>query len=223
MPVSYSTFRTTQIGPLSNLDQIVKKHACTYYRRPIPQHQIFALEQVKNFIIQKDLPIIIDSGCGTGLSSELLAQQYPNHWVIGFDKSQDRLSRMRKTSPPNCLVVRADLIDMWRLLLQQNWPITHHFIFFPNPWPKASQVKRRFHAHPVFSCMIKLAAYLELRTNWKIYADEFFEALKILGHDASLENKSDSSYMTLFEKKYQESSSQIYIIKSLRPAQNINY
>ena len=55
------------------------------------------------------------------------------------------------------------------------------FLFFPNPWPKAySEIKRRFHAHPVFATMASLAPCLELRTNWRIYAEECAVALSIL-------------------------------------------
>ena len=217
MKTSYNLFSTTQTGPALGLEKIVQKHARTLYLKPIASHQTQVLELARAFIKQQEKPIILDSGCGTGLSSTLLAQLYPDHCVLGFDKSKARLSRLRGPLPNNCLILRADLIDMWRLLAEQKWEITQHYMFFPNPWPKASQIKRRFHAHPVFSTMAGLASSFELRTNWRIYADECALALGILGHAVSIQKKSDSSYMTLFEKKYVESGSQIFIVKSVRP------
>jgi tRNA G46 methylase TrmB len=203
--------------------QIVKRQATTIYKKPILAHQIEVFNLVKKFINQRAQPIILDSGCGTGLSTTLLAEQYPDHSIIGFDKSIARLSRLRQKIPDNCSLYRADLIDIWRLIAEQNWPIAKHFIFFPNPWPKASQIKRRFHAHPVFATMAALAPELELRTNWKIYADEFKIALEILGHKAQVLTKSDHSFMTLFEKKYLEHQCPIFILKSSRSTQDINY
>lgn len=214
MPVVYDRFVSTQKGPAPRLAQIVQHHACTAYRKPISAHQFQAFEILKNFIGRASKPLIIDSGCGTGLSTYNLAREFPDSLVIGIDKSFKRLSRLSGTLPDNALVLRADLIDMWRLLAQERLDISHHFMFFPNPWPKTTQLKRRFHAHPVFATMVGLAPYFELRTNWSIYAEECALALKILGRNSTLSLKSDMSYMTLFEKKYLESHCPIFIIKS---------
>jgi tRNA G46 methylase TrmB len=216
MNPSYTYFKTTQRGAHSALHHIIHHHRQTVYHKPIADHQVQAFKSVNNFINQDERPIILDSGCGTGLSSVLLAQKYPDHLVIGFDKSKGRLARLITTKPSNCFILRADAIDFWRLLSEHQWPIAKHFLFFPNPWPKASQLKRRFHAHPVFSVMANLSPYLELRTNWLIYAEECVLALRILGHDAYMHEKDDGNFMSLFEKKYLESKCPIYIIKSYK-------
>lgn len=41
-------------------------------------------------------PVILDSGCGTGRSTRHLATLYPDHWVIGVDRSFVRLTRNNK-------------------------------------------------------------------------------------------------------------------------------
>jgi tRNA-dihydrouridine synthase C len=38
-------------------------------------------------------PLILDAGCGVGHSTIQLARAFPDHWVIGVDQSEDRLSR----------------------------------------------------------------------------------------------------------------------------------
>jgi tRNA G46 methylase TrmB len=38
-------------------------------------------------------PLILDAGCGVGHSTIQLAREFPDHWVIGVDQSEDRLSR----------------------------------------------------------------------------------------------------------------------------------
>lgn len=213
MKALYSSFKTTQSTVANSLVNTVLRHAKTPYLRPIPKHQQEALSLLLSFVKQEDRPIVIDSCCGTGLSTALLAERFPDHFVVGIDKSIARLSRSPALSSSNYILIRGDVIDLWRLLSQENLPITHHFLFFPNPWPKATQLKRRFHAHPVFSTMAKLAPYFEMRTNWDIYALECQEALGTLGLKASLEIKKDQSYISLFEKKYQAASCSIYVVK----------
>lgn len=212
MTAQYQNFITKQNGSHHHLIDIVEKHAETAYLRPIPTHQQAAFAKIMQFAKAIDRPLIIDSGCGTGLSTRKLAERYPDHGVIGIDKSVARLERAPSTNLTNCLLVRGDVIDLWRLLAFEQLPITHHYLLFPNPWPKAEHVKRRFYAHPVFHTMVHLAPYFELRTNWQIYADECVIALRILGQQPEIRTKTDSDYMTLFEKKYLEASCPVYLV-----------
>jgi tRNA (guanine-N7-)-methyltransferase len=39
--------------------------------------------------------LILDAGCGVGHSTIQLARAFPDHWVIGVDQSEDRLSRKK--------------------------------------------------------------------------------------------------------------------------------
>ena len=212
---SYDIFKSTQQGPAKNLGNMVERHLRSPYLRPIPAHQYAAFALLHNFVGQDVRPIIIDSCCGTGLSTARLAEQFPQHFVIGIDKSQKRLSRKAPSTSSNFLLLRADVIDMWRLLRSSDLLITHHYLFFPNPWPKATQIKRRFYAHPVFFSMATLAPYFEMRTNWQIYAEECQIAFSLLGRHATIELKNDAQYYTLFEKKYMQTLCKIFIFKSL--------
>ena len=75
---------------------------------------------------------------------------------------------------------RADVIDIWRMIKASDLESLKNTIcFIPNPWPKKDQLKRRWHGHPVFPEMISLCDHIELRTNWRIYAEEFKQALEI--------------------------------------------
>jgi tRNA (guanine-N7-)-methyltransferase len=212
MTNKYQNFITQQTSPHPNLVKIVKHHINTKFLRPLPNHQINTFQQIQCFINSKPGPIILDSGCGTGLSTQKLAEIFSDHVVVGIDKSMARLARANKPSPQNCLLIRGNLIDLWRLMSKNGLQIKRHYLFFPNPWPKASQIKRRFHAHPVFETMVFLSDYLELRTNWRIYAEELIDALQILGQKPICTIKTDNQFMTFFEKKYMESNNPIYII-----------
>ncbi|HXW53590.1 MAG TPA: methyltransferase domain-containing protein, partial [Myxococcota bacterium] len=195
----YQSFRTKKISA-RKLVGLVVKHATTTFQRPFPDHQIDAFNQIAAFLARVDLPLIIDSGCGTGLSSQKLATLFPDHAVVGIDKSENRLQRAIKPLAKNLLLVRGELSDLWRLLASAELSVARHYLLFPNPWPKACQIKRRFYAHPVFKTMASLAPYFELRTNWLVYAEECALALTILGHNPVLSIKTDRTHLTLFEK-----------------------
>ncbi|MGB1138124.1 MAG: methyltransferase, partial [Luminiphilus sp.] len=75
---------------------------------------------------------------------------------------------------------------------------------YPNPWPKASQFKRRVHGHGAFPVLARLGGSLEMRTNWAIYAQEFAEAAALIGCGGRVDAFAPEAPMTLFEKKYQQ-------------------
>ncbi len=206
-------FFSSQSGPHHDLPELIERYKSAIFKRPIPniQHQAFA--RIMTFFAARRRPLIIDSGCGTGMSTINLAKLHGDHDVIGIDKSADRLSRAdTKDAPTNMLLVRADLIDLWRLLAHAQLPITHHYVLHPNPWPKIGQVKRRFYAHPVFASMLKIAPYLEVRTNWRIYAEELVMALKMYGQQPLITVKTDKCHLSLFEKKYLEAGMEIFVV-----------
>ena len=68
--------------------------------------------------------------------------------------------------------------------------------------------------------MLKLAPNTEVRTNWKIYLDEFAQAAAILGYKTStVEEFVPKNAISRFEKKYMESGARLYrlIVKRLPP------
>lgn len=213
MIIRYQSFKTAQISVHPSLVTTVKKYAKSEFLRPIPSHQLDVFLTIEQFIKKTTAPLIIDSGCGTGHSSLNLAQMYPDHLVIGIDKSFCRLKRGSAKNPGNLFLVRGELIDLWRLLAKAKLSIKRHYLFYPNPWPKIGHLKRRFHAHPIFHTMVSLAPYFELRTNWDIYAKECYTALKVLGKRPSLSLKTDNEPISLFEKKYLKDSCSLYIVK----------
>lgn len=197
-----------------NLQHIVEKHRLTHFAKPIADHTLRAFEAVNTHIShsQTELSLIMDSGCGTAMSTRLLAQQYPQSWVIGIDRSIKRLSKQyTKTLPENAILIQADLIDFWRLAVQAGWQLKRHMLLYPNPYPKSVHLKRRFHAHPVFGDLLALGGTLELRTNWAVYAKEFCLSARLMNKQCQgVECIRSSNPLTLFEKKYQDSGQMLY-------------
>ena len=124
--------------------------------------------------------MVLDSGCGTGESTVLLARRYPDCLVVGVDKSAARLDKAPQL-PANARLLRADLADIWRLMDDAGWKLAQHYLLYPNPWPKPAQLKRRWHGHPVFPDLLVLGGRLVLRSNFEVYVDEFARALELAG------------------------------------------
>ncbi len=216
-----SPVSSNQTGNHKDLDTIVKKHLSTTYQKPFHTFSNTTFENIDDIQKHIALPIILDSGCGTGDSSHNLSKIYSDHLIIGIDKSEKRLAKNINTSSiyhkDNLILARADLIDMWRLIKNARWEIKKHFLLYPNPWPKKDQIKRRWHAHPVFPEMLAICNNIELRTNWKIYAEEFSLALTIaISKNATIKKITPCEiFISPFERKYSESGHTLYKLTTI--------
>lgn len=167
-------------------------------------------------------PLIFDSGCGTGQSTRDIAAAYPDCWVIGIDQSAKRLARTGANYFPhrsaNAIWIRAELATFWFLARQARWNLSRHYLLYPNPWPKASQLRRRWHAHPVFPSLLGLRGVLEMRCNWKVYAEEFAAAvMQLHGAEVQVEELQPGAISSAFEIKYRESGMRLYrVLADLR-------
>ena len=213
-----------QQGIHENLEKMVRKHCENPNRKPIAQHTLEAFNNIQKQVekaISKDTPLLIDSFCGTAISTRLIAQQNPEGLVIGIDRSAVRLSKeYDELVPENAILVQAECADFWMLAQRAGWQVSKHTIFYPNPYPKSKHLKRRWHAHPAYSSLLALGGEVELRTNWKVYAEEFCKALTYTGLDnvrssgvQILDISEPFKPMTLFEKKYKEGGQKLYICK----------
>ncbi|GHC26960.1 hypothetical protein GCM10010082_20300 [Kushneria pakistanensis] len=204
---------STQAGLHPDLAHHVQRALDHPWQRPIADHTRAAFETAQQFYQAHGGPLILDAGCGTGRSTRQLARYYPKACVLGIDRSADRLSRdyTRELGafPDNARLLRADLIDFWRLAHAAGWQPIRHCIFYPNPYPKASQLKKRWHAHPVFPVLLALGGELELRSNWQIYVEEFACAVDLVtGQQPRIEQlalTTDSDFISAFERKYFDS------------------
>ena len=111
--------------------------------------------------------------------------------------------------------MRADLTTFWRLVRRAGWTVDFHFLLYPNPWPKPGQLQRRWHAHPVFPELLALGGQLEMRCNWKIYADEFaFAVSRFLGRPVEAIRLAVDEPLSPFERKYRDSGHDLYLVVS---------
>jgi tRNA (guanine-N7-)-methyltransferase len=226
---------SAQSGIHEHLALVVARHASAPFRKPYTDYNraAFAASFERYQRLAPGAPLILDACCGVGESSLVLARAYPTHYVIGVDQSAARLQRGQQghqrpqaehgqrephephdgqhARPANLDLVRADLVDYWRLLLDAGVRLDRHYLLYPNPWPKIGHLRRRWHGHPVFPALLALGGVLECRSNWPIYIAEHALAVeKLTGRAAPCEAYLPEQAMTPFERKYLDSGHRLY-------------
>jgi tRNA (guanine-N7-)-methyltransferase len=192
---------SSQLQPLEKLSRLVQKHQVTTWQKPTAPHSLHVWNELGRWR-QPHLPLILDLGCGRGLSCRQLHQAHPQAQVLGIDKSSVRLRDAPPPSPHLCLT-RGELEDLIPLMVASGWKASQVFVLYPNPWPKPTQAKRRWPYHPLFPLLVQLGP-VELRTNWLIYAQEWHQACQVLGLKASPPKAFQEFQFptTHFEQKY---------------------
>ncbi|GAA4021272.1 SAM-dependent methyltransferase [Actimicrobium antarcticum] len=198
---------SSQTAPHVQLGRLITRHVENRFLKPVTAYNQAAFDTfLRHWQAAGSAPLILDAGCGVGLSTYHLAQQWPDSFVLGVDQSADRIDRQTIWSgppPPNALLLRADLADFWRLMLESKLTLSRHYLLYPNPWPKIGHLSRRWHGHPAFPAAVALGGVIECRSNWPIYIEECALALQLLNvPDVVVEPFRPDTPITPFESKY---------------------
>lgn len=212
---------SNQTEPHEHVNLIVEKHLRSQFKQPIAPHNQAAYQAFTSQLDGK--PLIVDSGCGTGKSTLIIAKMYPEAFIVGVDKSAHRieLAKTRKTDEKavglsnNYCFVRSDLTDFYRLMANEGIKLYKHFILYPNPWPKKQHLQRRWHGSPVFKDILTLGGCLELRSNWRIYIEEFAIALQAANQSGVISSIIiGNEPISDFEEKYHASNHDLWKLNS---------
>lgn len=207
---------SNQQGVHEKLVPLVEKYRLSEFQRPIQAHTQDAFDSIFPWLVDSSKPLILDSCCGVGQSTVNIAKANPHCKVLGVDKSINRIEKHHayKDGAQNYRVIRADLNDFWRLLEQNNIVFTKHFLLYPNPYPKASQIQKRWHASAVMPSIMALSENIELRSNWRLYLEEFAVASQCYGFSACIDTLGNTDVpFTPFERKYQNSGQTCYRLR----------
>ena len=207
---------SAQTGLHPDLERTLRRHLAANFAKPVsePAQMAYALFKARWLALGQPA-LVFDSGCGVGESTRHLALRHKEVLVLGIDKSEDRLQRKKPLPlPDNALLLRADLVDFWRLVLNDGLRLTHHYLLYPNPWPKLAHLQRRWHGHAVFPVILALGGQLELRSNWLLYLQEFVQAAAWAGFTQNtihtLSSEALGTHLTPFERKYAASGQALY-------------
>ena len=214
---------SSQQGIHPRLEQYLRRHLAKPWSQPFHRPSLEVYRRVTaEYGFSGGRPFLLDSGCGTGRSTQLLAERYPDQLVIGVDQSEARLAKSGMKHDiiqgQNWILLRAELATFWRLLLRDGLIPAAHFLLYPNPWPKAGHMKRRWHGHPVFPVLLSLGGEIEMRCNWQIYAQEFAFAVSLAtGMNIEVESfqreEKTAKAISPFEQKYLERGQDLYSVK----------
>lgn len=208
------TVASAQEGPHRDLEGLVRRHLAHPFRKPVLDYnrEAFARALAARAAWNPAAALVLDAGCGVGWSTLHLAVSLPDHFVIGVDQSLDRLQRGKpQPLPANAVLVRADLVDFWRLLAAGGHRLARHYLLYPNPWPKVGHLARRWHGHAVFPVWRELGGIVECRSNWRVYVEEMAVALALLGgQPVAAEPYVTADPVTPFEKKYLASGHRLW-------------
>ncbi|MEO1209167.1 MAG: SAM-dependent methyltransferase [Cyanobacteria bacterium J06638_20] len=157
--------------------------------------------------------LCVEIGAGQGLFAVQFSQTHPDMTLIAIERTQMRFAKLHQRiahNPcPNVIPIRANAVH-WIAHYLSEHSVDAYFILYPNPYPKASQRNKRFHAMPFMGYLIatlKLGGTLTLATNQAFY---HAEAKAMLTQVWSLSCVSDRLISngdrprTHFEKKYLE-------------------
>ena len=202
---------SNQVGLHEKLDEVVLKHLQHDFKKPYQTHTLTAFKEIEKWVEQQGKPIIFDSCCGVGESTSHIAKAHPEAIVLGMDKSADRLSKHpvdavgETEALDNYRLLQVNLNDFWRLAVDANWQLSHHYLLYPNPWPKSKHLQRRWHGSAVFPAFLQLGGKLDLRSNWFTYVEEFQRALALANINSQADVYSHEQAITPFERKYWKS------------------
>ena len=117
---------TDQLRPHPDLTEIVRRHQLHPWRKPCPVHTRDAFEKLLKRLERDDRPLILDSFCGTGMSTALIAEAHPDALVVGIDQSAHRLAKHQATGAQNYLLLHAAAEPLWLCLVEAGVTLHSH-------------------------------------------------------------------------------------------------
>ena len=156
-------------------------------------------------------PRIFEIGFGMGETSAAIAAAHPEKDYIGVEVHTPGVGSLCKliaeTGLSNQRIIQHDAVEVLRDMIAPDALDGAH-IYFPDPWPKARQQKRRLIQAPLVALLtsrLKPGGYIHCATDWENYAEQMLE---VLSGEPLLENtvadyapRPDYRPLTKFEQR----------------------
>ncbi|MCF8197973.1 MAG: tRNA (guanosine(46)-N7)-methyltransferase TrmB [Sulfuritalea sp.] len=134
---------------------------------------------------------ILEIGCGMGETTATIAAEHPKNDYIGIEVHTPGVGSLLKEIATrelsNLRVIQHDAVDVLRNMIAPE-SLSGVHVFFPDPWPKKRQQKRRL-IQPEFVNLLATRlvpnGYIHCATDWQEYAEQM---LVVLSGEALLEN-----------------------------------
>jgi tRNA (guanine-N7-)-methyltransferase len=139
-------------------------------------------------------PKVLEIGFGMGETTAAIAAAHPEVDYLGIEVHTpgvgSLLKQIAEGNLANLRVIQHDAVEVARDMLAPESLAGIH-VFFPDPWPKKRQQKRRL-IQPEFVALLAtrlvVGGYFHCATDWEEYAHQM---LDVLGAEPVLENTAD--------------------------------
>lgn len=129
-------------------------------------------------VFGRSAPRILEIGCGMGETTVAIAAAHPECDYIGIEVHTpgvgSLLKQIDEAGLSNVRVIQHDAVAVMDTMIPPSSLDGMH-IFFPDPWPKKRQQKRRLIQSPFIALAasrLKPGAYLHAATDWQEYAEQ---------------------------------------------------
>ena len=142
----------------------------------------------------RSAPTVLEIGFGMGETTAAIAAAHPEIDYLGLEVHTPGVGSLLKLiaegNLTNVRVIQHDAVEVVRDMIAPAALAGIH-VFFPDPWPKKRQQKRRL-IQPDFVALLasRLApgGYFHCATDWEEYAQQMLE---VLGGEPLLENTAE--------------------------------
>lgn len=165
-------------------DTLLPRFGITFGETPLDLDTVFG----------RRAPRILEIGCGMGETTVAIAAANPDTDYIGIEVHTpgvgSLLKQIDEAGLSNVRVIQHDAVAVMDHMIPPASLDGLH-IFFPDPWPKKRQQKRRLIQSPFIALAasrLKPGAYLHAATDWQEYAEQIlavFSAEPTLANTAS--------------------------------------
>ena len=129
-------------------------------------------------VFGRKAPRILEIGCGMGETTVAIAAAHPECDYIGIEVHTPGVGSLLKQIDEfgltNVRVIQHDAVAVMEKMIPPSSLDGLH-IFFPDPWPKKRQQKRRLIQAPFIALAasrLKPGGYLHAATDWQEYAEQ---------------------------------------------------
>lgn len=136
-------------------------------------------------------PRVLEIGCGMGETTVAIAAAHPQNDYIGIEVHTPGVGSLLKqidaSGITNLRVIQHDAVEVLERMIAPDSLDGLH-IFFPDPWPKKRQQKRRLIQPPfvaLAATRLKSGGTIHCATDWQEYAEQM---LAVLGAEPALIN-----------------------------------
>lgn len=160
-------------GQRRNYENFSKKWCIPYSEKKIDFTVLF----------KNNSPVIIEIGFGMGTATAQIAEDNPDKNYLGIEVFKagvgKLLGEIEEKKLNNLRIIEHDAIEVLENMINDECIDGFH-IFFPDPWQKKRNHKRRLVRRPrtdLLSRKLKKGSYIYMVTDWENYAEDAFEQL----------------------------------------------